>query len=175
MTTNRHGNPWRGIFPCLCPPPVVFLSAHVPTKHRCLHVVTGIFFYISYTNRARSQIIAFMAMQSVHGFVVTVKMKHFNWGLNLSITGWEPFPSSCRSRLVCLPSGLPKKVEGGSAATGLLHNGQPGKESGGLWQWDRGRFTVMLWCVICPWLAFKWCSLCRTICRNRKWSCQPSS
>lgn len=48
------------------------------------------------------------------------------------------------SGLACLPSGLPKKVEGGSEATGLLHNGQPGKESGGLWQWDRGESTAFM-------------------------------
>lgn len=48
--------------------------------------------------------------------------------------------------LLCLPSGLPKKVEEGSAATGLLHNGQPGKESSGLWQWNRGRFVFSARC-----------------------------
>lgn len=50
---------------------------------------------------------------------------------------------------------MPKKVEGGSAATGLLHNGQPGKESGGLRQWDRGKLTVLAWRVTSSSLALK--------------------
>lgn len=57
-------------------------------------------------------------------------------------------------------------------ATGLLHNGQPGKESGGLWQWDRGEFTAS---VINPWLCFKTAPLCRASCWNRKLGCQLAS
>lgn len=74
--------------------------------------------------------------------------------LNLCVTGCAPFPSYSRSGLVRLPSGFPKKVEGGSAAIGLLHNGQPGKESGGLWQWDRGMCTAIVWHVMLRYLRW---------------------